>query len=198
MIVCRSGSSGTWSETKARWKREGLSDIDTAGGGSGPQLREMDSEWEPGLWTAHGLANPFPLGDGDRELLEETESYRVERDSLGAVRRIGKLGSSIPQTLEYPLKPTWESWARFKRFLDPHDPRRRPSDWRDKAAILNQRSRVATFLAGSLFGLPVEWMGVEAWSLPRLRRPQAAWRDLGRPGFLLSPSLRAVAARDGL
>ncbi len=156
---------GTWRETKERWAREGLADAGSYGGGSaGPQLAEMDPLWEGSLWDNQGLAKPWPLGDGPASVLEETDDHRIVRSPLGGVSKHGKRGSTIPQDLEHDLKPTRADWERFKRFLDPHDPRRRPDDWKDKARALNQREHVTCFLAGSLFGRTREWMGVEAIS----------------------------------
>ena len=63
------------------------------------------------------------LAFGD-ELMEKTDSYRVVRTGLGALLKEPKEGSAIPQHLEEALLPTRESWGRFKRFLNIHDPAR--------------------------------------------------------------------------
>ncbi|HAU39160.1 MAG TPA: hypothetical protein DCX07_15775 [Phycisphaerales bacterium] len=124
----------------------------------------MDPEWEAGLWDAQGLANPFPLTDDKPTVLEETDDYRIVRDPLGGVVKHSKRGSSIPEHLEYPLKPTRQSWDAMRRCLDPHDPRRRAPKWRKKAAALKRREHVITFMGASLYGLPRDWMGVEQLS----------------------------------
>jgi uroporphyrinogen-III decarboxylase len=62
------------------------------------------------------------------------------------------------------LLPTRESWRQFQRFLDPTDPARWSPDWETQAAALDARQHVATFLAGSLYGWPRDWMGTEAIS----------------------------------
>jgi uroporphyrinogen-III decarboxylase len=80
---------------------------------------------------------------------------------LGAVHKESRTGSSIPLHLEEALQPNRDSWRRFKKFLDPNDKSRWAPDWEQKAAQLNQRARVTTIHAGSLFGWPRDWMGVE-------------------------------------
>jgi hypothetical protein len=152
---------GTWAETKERWSKEGLSGDQMAGGPGGPHLPEMDHDWESGLWHAHGLVNIGPISDELPKILEETSEYKIVRDALGAVKKHSKTNSSIPHTLEHALKPNRESWERFKHTLDPDDPRRWPKDWRQKARELNNRSHVAAFMAGSLFGWLREWLGLE-------------------------------------
>jgi hypothetical protein len=156
---------GSWRETKERWRDEGLSRIAITGSSGGPQLDEMDPDWEAGTWDAHGMLRLGPLAPGSDEVLEETADCRVVRTPLGAIVKQSKGGSSIPQHLRHALEPTRESWKRFKAYLDPADPRRLVEGWRDTASALRGRDRVAAILGGSLFGWPREWMGVEGFSL---------------------------------
>jgi len=150
---------GTWHETRLRWKaEEGIEGIDV------PAFLGMDPDWEEGMWEVQGLVNHDPLAEARSVTLEETDTYRIVRGPLGDVKQHSKIGSSIPHTLEYALKPTAESWARYKTFLDPENPRRYPDGWQTKAQAFNLRDRVATFMAGSLYGWPREWMGVEELS----------------------------------
>jgi hypothetical protein len=151
---------GTWAETKVRWREEGLVGIGVSGS-QGPQVPGMDPDWEEGMWGSHGLVNINPISPDPEEVLEETEEYRIVRTSLGAVLKHSKLGSSIEQHIEEALQPTRASWERFKGFIDPDTPERRPPDWEAKAAALNQRERLTPFCLGSLFGWPRGWMGVE-------------------------------------
>jgi len=148
-----------WAETLERWRQEGLpQNADVAA------VTGMDPDWEAGMWDIHGLVQMRTLSPEPAKTLEETEAYRVVRTPLGAVIKDSKAGASIPQHLEHALKPTRESWERFKKFLDPNDRARRPAGWEKAAEALNQRRRVTTFLAGSLYGWPRDWMGVEELS----------------------------------
>jgi len=152
---------GTWPETRARWAAEGLTGADDAGGSGGPQLPQMDPDWEGCFWNSQHLATPLPLADRPDETVEETDDYRIVRTGVGGLVKHSKRGSTPPLHIEHALKPTRADWRRFKRFLDPHDPRRRPADWIARAEALNRREHVTCFLAGSLFGFVRDWMGVE-------------------------------------
>jgi len=124
----------------------------------------MDCDWETGMWNIHGMVNIDPIPPEPDVVLEEGADYRVVKTGLGAVLKKSKMGSSIPQHLQEALQPTRASWERFKKFLNPDDPSRYTPGWEIKAQELNDGERVTTFLAGSLFGWPREWMGVEQLS----------------------------------
>lgn len=151
---------GYWREALARWRTEGLGPDQSVAEAVG-----LDPDWEEGMWDWHGLAVPWPRSPEPAQVLEENDDWRVVRTPLGAVERYSKQGSSIPQHLAPALEPKRESWQRFQRFLDAADPARRPAGWEARAAGLNQRERVATFMAGSLYGWPRDWMGVEGISM---------------------------------
>ena len=151
---------GLWDETLLRWQQEGVTDLESI-----PAATGMDPDWEAGLWNTHRLVNIDLIApQGQDEVIEDTPDYRIVRNPLGEVVQVGKLGSTIPHYLEHALKPTRESWQRFQKMLDPCDSARYASDWRAKGELLNQRERVTAFIAGSLFGWPRGWMGVEAIS----------------------------------
>ncbi len=147
---------GLWPETRDRWRSEGLSDDMLVADATG-----MDADWEDGMWNIHGMVNIEPITTDPSAVLEETDEYRVIRTGIGAVIKEGKYGSSIPQHLQHALQPTRDSWERFKTFLNPDDPARYLPGWEIKAQELNGRRRVTTFLAGSLYGWPRDWLGVE-------------------------------------
>ena len=151
---------GSWNETKERWKKEGF-DGDIISGDAGPQFPGMDPDWEPGMWNIHGLAITGCIGDIKTKVLEDDGERQVIRSVIGEEIVQRKDGTSIPHTLVHALEPTRESWERFKRFLNPADPRRRPDGWQQKAEELNRRDVVTPFMGGSLYGWLREWMGVE-------------------------------------
>ena len=91
--------------------------------------------------------------------MEKTDSYRVVRTGLGALLKEPKEGSAIPQHLEEALLPTRESWTRFKRFLNIHDPARHVDGLSARITAVNTQNRITAFLAGSLYGWPREWLG---------------------------------------
>ncbi len=163
---------GVWGETAVRWQREGVDDWARI-----TELSGMDPDWEDGMWECQGMVNFWPISPHPSELLEETDDNRVVRTVLGAVIKHDKRGGSIFQHIEEALAPTRESWRRFQTYLDPDlpgwcapwtadsQPARYSLVWRKLARELSQRQTVATFMAGSLYGLPRDWMGVEQWSL---------------------------------
>jgi len=153
---------GTWPETKKRWAREGLAGVKQLGGSGGPQLPEMDTDWEGCIWDNQGLLRPGPLAKEPARVVEETDTYVVRRSGLGGLHKFGKTGSSPPHMIEPDLKPTREDWQRFKAFLDPDDPARRAPDFDARADALNRRDHATCFNAGSLWGRLRDWMGVEA------------------------------------
>jgi len=150
---------GMWDETRARWRREGLSDAMSVADATG-----MDADWEEGMWNIHGMVNVEAITPDPSVVLEETDGYRVIKTGTGAILKEGKQGSSIPQHLQEALQPTRDCWERFKTFFNPDDPARYLPGWEIKAQELNGRKRVTTFLAGGLYSWPREWMGVEQLS----------------------------------
>jgi len=155
---------GSWSETKARWVKEGFKEIapGTTNWQSdpGPQLPGMDPDWELGLWNAYGLVRLGPIGDIEPCVLEENEERLILRSSIGEEYVTRKDGSSITHTLKYPLEPTRESWEHFKTYLD-NDTDRYPTNLEEKAAELLKEDRVLAFMGGSLYSLLRLWLGVE-------------------------------------
>ena len=161
---------GTWPETKERWRQEGLDVPMIYGSNRGPNLPEMDADWEMSpdnhgdVWNNQGLLNPWPRSPHPEILLSEDDDTRTVRTSLGGVVQSSKRGSSISHMIEPDLKPTRADWERFKHYLDSADPARWFPGWEQRADWLNKRENVACFFGGSLFGKLRDWMGVEAIS----------------------------------
>jgi len=150
---------GYWDEALARWQQEGL-----APGQSVASAVGLDPDWEEGMWSLHGLATPWPRSPEPEQILEENAEWRLVRTSLGGVERRPKLGSGLCQHVSPALESTRESWTRFRGFLEAAAAVPPPAGWEDRAEALNRRDRVATFMAGSLYGWPRDWMGVEGIS----------------------------------
>jgi uroporphyrinogen decarboxylase len=161
---------GAWPETKVRWKKEGCPALQKGEsfGNDGPTLPGMDGDWESApegcsgqMWNNYGLAHTGPIAKGTDKVIREDETTRDVETALGAILRVLKKGGSIPQHIRQALEPTEEDWDRFKRFLDIHDPQRRPKDWKEKAKKVEARTTMSAFIAGSLYGNVRDWMGVE-------------------------------------
>jgi hypothetical protein len=52
---------GTWGETKARWKQEGLTHVEITARSEGSLLPEMDPDREGGMRRTRGLVNVNPI-----------------------------------------------------------------------------------------------------------------------------------------
>ncbi|MFY9175865.1 MAG: uroporphyrinogen decarboxylase family protein [Caldicoprobacterales bacterium] len=174
---------GTWKETKARWLTEGLTgDAEEllAGGNLGPQIEGMGPDWEPDIWSGHGLVNFHPIGNYPYEELSRTKEYRIYRNSLGAVIKESLTSNSIPHTIKPALEPTRKSWEAFRRFLDPTQSNRYPADLPQLAQAYSAVDRPLVFMGGSLYGYLRDWMGVENISLlmyddPELMREMVSY-----------------------
>ena len=96
----------------------------------------------------------------DEEVLEETDEYRVLRDSSGVVMKDWKDRSCIPQYLEHTLKDraTWEE--HFKPRLQPSADRLPESVWTFVDEYRDRDVPVA-ISCGSMVGWTRNWAGVE-------------------------------------
>lgn len=151
---------GTWSATLERWKTEGLSSEDAI-----PQETGMDPDWEKGKRNAHGLMNFRPITGMETTTIKEDEHQITARTYLGDIIRWNKGEESMPETVQYALKPTRQSWDSFKKYLDPTYALRYKPGWEKQAEAFEGRTHATCFVAGSLYGWPRDWMGVEEWSV---------------------------------
>jgi len=106
-----------------------------------------------------GLVPPFKV-----ETLEETDKYRVFRDSDGSLRKQFKdySGFGMPQWLEYPIKDG-DYWERFKERLNPESPCRYPPErkWEEMKFLWSRRDYPLAVPAGSFYGWVRNWVGME-------------------------------------
>lgn len=144
---------GYWTETLATWRQQGLpawvTDDQLADRYFGFNRRAC-------VPLNLGLMPPF-----EYRVIEETDEHRIVSDHEGILCLIKKDGtSSIPKYLKFPIE-TRDDWERFKERLDPHDPRRYPSDWDALKRQWASRDYPLGVNVGSLFGWIRDWMGFE-------------------------------------
>ena len=99
----------------------------------------------------------------DYEDIEETEEYRIYRDSRdGVIKKLRKdtPAPAMPQYLEYPLR-TRKDWTRFLERLNPDSPMRFPMWWDSIKKQYEHRDYPLGINAGSMFGWLRDWMGLE-------------------------------------
>jgi len=194
-----------WDETELRWEKEGLP-LDT----DRVALWGVDP-WPAGVPVHLGLHPGFP-----EDIIEETEEYRVFRQSDGVVCKDWKHRSSIPHYIEHILVDR-ASWPEYRTRLQP-DPARIPADFDAHAKALNEGDNIVVVTCGALGGWIRNWMGAEhfayiqhddpellfemcdtiadlvCWGfdqvLPKVKADAGwGWEDIcGRSGPLISPT----------
>ncbi len=139
---------GIWTETRQRWLGEGLpDDVDVNDFlGAAPYFINIGG-------VNNALYPAFP-----REILEETDEYRVVRDTDGVTRKEFKQTSSIPQEIDCTFKTAAE-WPEYKARLQPHPDRVQLNDqWQKQFDKYRSPLRLC---CGSLIGRLRNYMGVE-------------------------------------
>ncbi len=195
-----------WEETLERWYSEGLP-------------RDANIHEYLGTtphWASVGV-NLNLLPPFEEETLEETDEYRIFRQSDGVVCKDWKGKSCIPHFLDFTLK-TAADWPEYKRRLQP-DPARIPDNLPERIAQAEASGLPLVVGTASLMGWIRNWMGVENMSylmfddrdcyadmvmtladltcwgldqvLPHVKVDMGfGWEDIcGRAGPLVSPTL---------
>ncbi|MCE5277433.1 MAG: uroporphyrinogen decarboxylase family protein [Planctomycetaceae bacterium] len=125
-----------WESTLMRWQKEGL----TTG------------------WREHfGLDNVVAFGGDtsprfDRVVIEETDSYIIERDAWGITKKNFKPTTSTPLDMEFAIHDP-DTWAEAKKRLTPTRDRM-PWDW-IKTAFPQWRKEGAWIVGSCWFGYDI-------------------------------------------
>jgi uroporphyrinogen decarboxylase len=112
---------GPWGHTVARWHREGLPEDQSPAAYFGYEITNQGAD----------LSLRLP-----EETIEETDTYRIARDSNGAVRRRFKDHESTPECIDFTVTSR-EIWEEHKPRMAWNDSR---VDW-DNALASNQALR---------------------------------------------------------
>ncbi|MFQ5806336.1 MAG: uroporphyrinogen decarboxylase family protein [Phycisphaerae bacterium] len=143
---------GFFPATLEEWRRQGL-----PAGANTDELFGMDRQWDD-LSPNVGLLPPF-----EYEVLEDRGDRELIRQEDGTVVVKLKHVVGMPQWVEFPIKCR-EDWRQFKRRLDPDTPGRIPFDWETQCRRHVERDYPLLLRAGSLYGWPRNWMGLETLS----------------------------------
>lgn len=155
------------------WQEQGL----PVPPGFDPSKYEDDKEWFASFFKTEGMYSIFwgthrvPVNIGlepgfVEEVFEETEKYKVVRQSNGViVRQFKENNGSLVSTqfLEYPIKNRAD-WVRFRdEHLDPHAPGRYPppAEWEAMKQAWKERDYVLSIDGGSFYGFLRDWIGFE-------------------------------------
>ena len=160
-----------WSETLKRWVNEGApaTILNEKGGRSIDEFFGFDRMEKMPIFNdlvpfgkhADGpyILPVFPFFE--RKILKEENDRQVYINEEGVTVRIDKNDTNaMPQWLEYPVKDK-KTWETYKKRLDPNEPARFPAYWKDYIRCTKDRDYPIGLYAGSLFGFPRAWMGLE-------------------------------------
>jgi uroporphyrinogen decarboxylase len=137
-----------WPETYERWLAEGLP-------------RELDEHKFFNTSPMHAwlsfnieLYPPF-----EEKTIEETNEYRIFRQTDGVVAKHWKNKSSIPTYTDFTLKDA-SCWKEYKWRLQPNAGRI-PSDFEEQILQAQNSNAPISVATGSMIGWIRNWMGVE-------------------------------------
>ena len=152
---------GFWPETWQRWRKEGLPE-----GIKCPVLSYMGDR--PDLFDyfdviRYGQVRPeqYLLRHSEGQVLEETESWVMYRDGWGRTIKSSKIGASVPQFLDYPIK-TRHDYEAMREQLAPVVDARYPANFDEIAAEMKAQDEVVVCAhMDGFFGFPRELIGAE-------------------------------------
>ena len=158
---------GYWDQTLVAWHTQGLPEYVN----DNPKADVFFGfETQVGVPVDGGIIPGF-----EYKVLEEDERHVTILDYDGATKQVNKDGSAtIPHYLRFPIE-TRGDWDRFKKRLDPTEPKRYPTeqDWADWKKSVEDCDRVVQVNCGSLFGKIRDWMGFENIAIACMDDP--AW-----------------------
>ena len=139
-----------WPETRRRWLQEGLP--------------EKVSQAE--FFGAAPLNYPIDINLGlfpafEEETLEDTEEYRIFRQSDGVIAQHWKKRDCIPHFVDFTIKGTeGQGWSEYKKRLQP-DKKRIPADFFERIEKAKSADSVVSVNTASMIGWIRNWVGVE-------------------------------------
>lgn len=116
-------------------------------------------EYLPGL-AAHNHAFLI-CPPSEPVLIEEDEKSILVMNSAGITERLLKgKAFNMPMWVDHPVKDR-RTWENLKSRLDPHEPRRYPSDWTAYVAAINALECPVSMEVGGFFGYLNMWVGTQ-------------------------------------
>ena len=138
----------TWPETHREWLDQGL-----------PEDVPIHDYFRATPMGAHIPVNVSLYPAFEEETIEETDAYRIFRQSDGVVAQHWKGRSCIPHYIDFTMKDR-AGWDEYKRRLQPC-PERIPADLDEQIRKLQQSGLPIAISTGSMVGWTRNWMGVE-------------------------------------
>jgi len=131
------------------------------------------------------------LGDTPRELIEETEEFRVWRDDLGRLMKLSKNAATLPLPLTYPVK-TMDDWLKIKPRYG-FSEQRLAQDWRGAFQRLRAEDRVVCVSMPGGFDEPRQLLGEEQLCLAVYDEPELIHDILQTIGDTVFQTLERVS-----
>jgi uroporphyrinogen decarboxylase len=153
---------GYWAETITTWHGQGLPDRLKTNEDVEKHLGLEGESRIPTLPIAPVLYPPFEI-----EVLEEEGDHKIIRSEEGNICRVSDRYTSIPQYIKFGLE-TREDWARYKPERLDYKREDRIGDVGRAAGEAHNLGLPVRIIAGSLYGLLRNWMGVENISIALL------------------------------
>ena len=146
---------GYLDETLQRWHAEGLPP-------------EHNNNWSVEAYFGVDPVAYIPLAadlnppfQGETVVVEDRGRTRLLQYPDGSIVEVGKEGQhTIPHYVKFPIA-TRDDWKRFKERLNPDDPARHQTDYREVGRGLVQSDLPIHVGLGSFFGTPRNWIGFE-------------------------------------
>jgi hypothetical protein len=139
-----------WKSTWERWKIEGKPD----------SITDFRAFMNPDMPPLTLPVNTGPCPKIPRTILAEDANYIVFIDEWGIKRRDFKLGESMSEFLEFPIKNR-QDWQEFREhWLKPDDPSRLSGNWREIGREWMEKGypiRLSDFPNSGIFG-PFRWL----------------------------------------
>ncbi len=176
-----------------QWTRDAYLELMTFGACDRPMFCELFGLLKslPGEWRAQGASQDEidlvafdwdhvpvvccgaacgPFGTPPPQVIEETESYRIERDHLGRTTKLCKDAATIPLPLDFPVK-NMEDWLKLKPYYTYTDARINVEAL-DRARALRDRGFLVTAGIPGGFDTVRELMGEERACLAYYEQPE--------------------------
>ena len=147
---------GYWSEVYSTWHSQGLPKKINNESAANEYFNFDHIEVCPVNGATNWFMPPF-----EHKVLEENDRHKIIIDDIGVKCMVNKDGSStIPKLLEFPLRNS-KDWKLLKKRLDPNDPRRFPTNWKELLNGYSSRDYPLGVNIGSLLGFIRDLMGFE-------------------------------------
>ena len=139
---------------------------------AGATPEELDFSAFPYRCEARGRLpiNTGQNGGYPEESLEETEDFKIWRDSLGRTMKLSKQASTLPLPMDHPVK-TMDDWLKIKSWYEFSEDRL-AGDWQATALAHREQDRVVCVSIPGGFDEPRQLLGEEALCMAYYDQPE--------------------------